>query len=93
MSKCPWNSVKRNIVIIIIRTLLNSGAQKMDFSVPISDNGISVLTVVSCKMHLCRFLPCMLMLILITRLFFTFLNRKKNWLLLPPSPGAVLCSV
>lgn len=46
MSKCPWNSVKRNIVIIIIRTLLNSGAQKMDFSVPISDNGISVLTIV-----------------------------------------------
>lgn len=43
MSKCPWNSVKRNI--IIIQTLLNSGAQKMDFSVPISDNGISVLTI------------------------------------------------
>lgn len=43
MSKCPWNSVKRNI--IIIQTLLNSGAQKMDFSVLISDNVFSVLTI------------------------------------------------
>lgn len=41
MSKCPWNSVKRNI--IIIQTLLNSEAQKMDFSVPISANDISAI--------------------------------------------------
>lgn len=43
MSKCPWNSVKRNI--IITQTLLNYGAQKTDFSVPISANDISELTI------------------------------------------------
>lgn len=45
MSKCPWNSVKRNI--IIIQTLLNIGNQKMDFSVLISYNDISVLAIES----------------------------------------------
>lgn len=45
MSKCPWNSVKRNV--IIIQTLLNIGNQKMDFSVLISYNDISVLAIES----------------------------------------------
>jgi len=47
MSKCPWNSVKRNI--IIIQTLLNFEVQKMDFSIPIAGNDIFVLTVVCLK--------------------------------------------